>query len=334
MGRMQHDEGTASDLEPGSASSGKLFGEHRRYDELVQRARGKTPLPTAVVFPIEETALRGAVETAEVGITRPILVGPTGLIRSTAEAAGLDITDLEIVEAPDEATSAEAGVRLVREGEASMLMKGSLHTAALLRAVLARGAGLRRGRRLSHAFAFDIPAYPKPLLVTDAVVNISPTLADKVDICENAIDLAHRIGIPRPKVAILSAIELVDPAIPSTIDAAALCKMADRGQITGGELDGPLAMDDAISPEAAATKHIESAVAGDADVLVVPDLEAGNILYKDLTYLSGADAAGVVLGASAPVILTSRADTVRTRIASAALGALLVRAAPVVTEPT
>jgi phosphate acetyltransferase len=326
MDGTHHDGVAATGLDAGSLSLDTIFRDHRRYDDLVRRCQGKAPVPTAVVFPIEETALRGAVETAQVGITRPILVGPAALMRSAADAAGLDLSGLELVEAADEASSAATGVGLVHDGSARMLMKGSLHTAALLHAVLAHDGGLRGSRRLSHVFAFDIPAYPKPLLVTDAVVNISPTLADKVDICQNAIDLAQRLGIERPKVAILSAIETVDPAIPSTIDAAALCKMADRGQITGGLLDGPLAMDDAISPAAATTKHIESPVAGDADVLVVPDVEAGNILYKDLTYLSGADAAGVVLGATAPIVLTSRADTVRTRIASAALGALLTRA--------
>ena len=258
MDRMQHEDGTAADLDAGSLSLDTIFRDHRRYDDLVRRCQGEAPVPTAVVFPIEETALRGAVETAQVGITRPILVGPEALLRSAADAAGLDISGLELVEAADEASSAAAGVRLVHDGSVRMLMKGSLHTAALLHAVLAHDGGLRGSRRLSHVFAFDIPAYPKPLLVTDAVVNISPTLADKVDICQNAIDLAQRLGIERPKVAILSAIETVDPAIPSTIDAAALCKMAERGQITGGLLDGPLAMDDAISPAAATTKHIES----------------------------------------------------------------------------
>jgi phosphotransacetylase len=303
----------------------RLFEHHHRYEQLLAACADEEPVPTAVVYPVDEPALRAAVQTAEVGITRPILVGPEAQIRAAAKAADIALDDLEIVDAADDTAAAAAAVSLAKDDRVKLLMKGSLHTSTLLHEVIARASGLRTRRRLSHVFAFDIPTYAKPLLVTDAVVNIEPDLMAKAGICQNAIDLGRLLGMGRPKVAILSAIETVDPSIPSTIDAAALCKMADRGQITGGTLDGPLAMDDAISRSAADTKHIVSEVAGDADVLVVPDLESGNILYKDLTYLAGADAAGVVLGASLPVILTSRADTVRTRIASAALAALVVR---------
>jgi phosphotransacetylase len=289
--------------------------------EKHEACRGHEPVPTAVAYPCEQRALIGAVEAGSAGLIVPILVGPEADIRALAEAESLDLAGIEIVEADDAATSAAAAVDLVRAHRARMVMKGSLHTDELMRAVLDRAAGLRAIRRVSHVFMFDVPTYPKPLFVTDAAINITPTLEDKADICRNAIELGHAVGIERPKLAILGAVEVVNPAMPSTIDAAALCKMADRGQITGGELDGPLAMDNAISPAAARTKHIVSGVAGDADVLVVPDLEAGNILYKNLTYLARADAAGIVLGARVPVVLTSRTDTVRTRLASAALGA-------------
>lgn len=319
------DRNPAAAEAPGVSGPRTLFDHHHRFDVFLRACEGEEPFPTAVVYPIDEDALRAATETAEATITRPVLVGPVAVMRAAADAAGIDISPFEMVDAPDEVTAAAAGVKLVREGSASLLMKGSLHTATLLRAVVDRKTGLRRAARLSHVFAFDVPAYPKTLLVTDAVVNVAPTLTDKAAICQNAIDLAHLMGIERPKVAILSAIETVDPQVPSTIDAAALCKMADRGQITGGLLDGPLAMDDAISPDAARTKHIDSEVAGEADILVVPDFEAGNILYKDLTYLAAADVAGVVLGARVPIVLASRADTVRTRIASAALAALVAR---------
>ncbi len=315
-------------LDTGAATASPpsaMVRPHGHFNELLSACESEAPYPTAVVYPIDEDALRAAIETAEAGITRPVLVGPVSVMHDAAESVGIDISGFEVVDVPDEVTAAAAGVRLVREGSAQLLMKGSLHTATLLRAVVDRRTGLRRAERLSHVFAFDVPAYPKLLLVTDAVVNIAPSLADKATICQNAIDLAHLLGIPLPKVAILSAIENVDPEIPSTIDAAALCKMADRGQITGGLLDGPLAMDDAISPEAARTKQIDSEVAGDADILVVPGFEAGNILYKDLTYLASAEVAGVVLGARVPIVLASRADTVKTRIASAALAALVAR---------
>jgi phosphotransacetylase len=242
-----------------------------------------------------------------------------------ASRAGLDISAFPLIDAADETSAAGAAVTSVRSGQANLLMKGSLHTSAFMHAVLDGGSGLRGTRRVSHVFVFDVPAYDKPLFVTDAVVNVAPTLTDKADICRNAIELAQVLGVDRPKVAILSAVEVVDPAIPSTVDAAALSKMADRDQITGALVDGPLALDNAISHAAATSKHIVSAVSGDADILVVPNLEAGNILYKDLTYMAGADAAGIVIGTSVPLILTSRADSVRTRIASAAVACLWSR---------
>ncbi len=302
-----------------------LFPEHRLYEQLIHACDGEPPVPTAVINPIDELSLRGATGTWSAGIIRPVLVGPGERIRSVAAEHGIDLDGCEIVDATDDVDAAQTAVRLAAAGTVQLIEKGSLRSSTLLHAVLDRGAGLRGPTRVSHVFAFDVPAYSKPILVTDAVVNIAPDLRAKAAICQHAIDLAHLLGIEEPKVAILSAIETVDPDIPSTIDAAALCKMADRGQITGGVLDGPLAMDDAISPAAAATKHLASPVAGIADVLVVPDVDAGNILYKDLTYLAGAVAAGVVLGAKAPIVLTSRADDLRTRIASAALACLVVR---------
>jgi len=283
-------------------------------------------LRTAVVYPTDGVSVAAAVDAAQRGIIDPILVGPVAMMRDAAETAQLDVTGFELVDAADESSAAATAVRLARDGKVAMLMKGDLHTAALLGAMMERVSGLRGNRRMSHVFVFDVPTYPKPLLVSDAVVNIAPTLAHKADICRNAIDVAHAIGIVEPKVAILSAVEIVDPAIPSTIDAAALCKMADRGQIVGALLDGPLAMDNAISVVATETKHIASPVSGHADILIVPNLEAGNILYKNLTYLAQADAAGVVVGARVPIILASRADSLRTRIASAALAAILCHA--------
>ena len=305
-----------------------VFHDHQHYEALIQASRGEAPVPTAVAYPCEESALLGAVEAADAGIIAAILVGPAGRIRDLANASGISLEGIEIVDVPDAqgpAAAAARAVELVRERRVRMVMKGSLHTDEMMRAVVSRDSGLRTTRRVSHVFMFDVPTYPKPLFVTDAAINISPTLEDKADICRNAIELGHAVGIAVPKVAILGAVEVVNPAMPSTIDAAALCKMADRGQIAGGLLDGPLAMDNAISPAAAHTKHIVSAVAGDADILLVPDLEAGNILYKNLTYLARADAAGIVLGARVPVILTSRSDSVRTRLASAALAAGYVR---------
>lgn len=297
-----------------------------RYELLLKRCKALEPVSTAVVFPCEKTALTGAIEAAEAGLIAPILVGPAAVIREVARAAELNISPYPIEDVAESKAAAARAVEIVRAARAEMLMKGSLHTDELLGAVVSSAAGLRTGRRISHAFVMSVPTYPKPLIVTDAAINIAPELEDKRDICQNAIDLAHSLGVSKPKVAILSAVETVTTKIPSTIDAAALCKMADRGQITGALLDGPLAMDNAISPEAAKTKGITSPVAGDADILLAPDLEAGNILAKQLTFLANADAAGVVLGARVPIVLTSRADSVRVRMASCGVAVLVAHA--------
>jgi len=296
------------------------------YDDLLNRCRALDPLVTSVVFPCEATALTGAVEAAHARLITPTLVGPRKRILQVAQEVGLNITSFEIDDVPDALSAAAKAVESVITGRSDVLMKGSLHTDELMAPVVATGTGLRTSRRISHAFVMAVPNYPKPLIVTDAVVNIAPSLDDKRDICQNAIDLVHCLGRTAPKVAILSAVEEVTTRIPSTIDAAALCKMADRGQITGAILDGPLAMDNAISLDAAKTKGLVSAVAGDADVLVVPNIEAGNILAKQFIFLANADAAGVVLGAKVPVILTSRADSVRTRMASCGVALLLAHA--------
>jgi phosphate acetyltransferase len=280
------------------------------------------PIPTAVAHPCEETALAGALEAAEQGLIAPILVGPAARIDEVAKKSGIDLGRTRIVDAPHSHAAAARAVELVRQGEADLLMKGSLHTDELLSAVIAREKGLRTGRRLSHVFIMDVPTYHKVLIVTDGAINIAPTLEDKVDICQNAIDLAVSLGVERPKVAILAAVETVTSKMPATIDAAALCKMAERKQITGAVLDGPLAFDNAISKEAAKTKGIASEVAGDPDILLAPDLEAANMLAKQLTFLANADSAGLVLGARVPIILTSRADSVRSRIASCAVAML------------
>jgi len=256
----------------------------------------------------------------------PILVGPAATIAEVAAAKGIDISGVQVVDAPNSRAAAAKAVELVRLGQAELLMKGSLHSDEVLAAVIAKETGLRTGRRLSHAFLMDVPTYHKVLIVTDAAINIAPTLEDKVDICQNAIDLARTFGVERPKVAILAAVETVTSKMPATLDAAALCKMADRGQIKGGQLDGPLAFDNAISREAAKTKGIVSDVAGDPDILLAPDLEAGNMMAKMLSFLAGADSAGLVLGARVPVILTSRADSVRSRIASCAVAVLAAHA--------
>ncbi len=260
------------------------------------------------------------------GLITPILVGPVDKIKEVAEKSGIDLGQIRIVDAPHSHASAAKAVELVRKGEAELLMKGSLHTDELLSAVVAKETGLRTGRRISHVFIMDVPTYHKVLLITDAAITIAPTLEDKVHICQNAIDLAVSLGVERPKVAILAAVETVTSKMPSTIDAAALCKMADRRQITGGILDGPLAFDNAISKEAAAIKGIRSEVAGDPDILLAPDLEAGNMLAKQLSFLANADSAGLVLGARVPIILTSRADSVRSRIASSAVAVLAAHA--------
>ncbi|MBV5276212.1 MAG: bifunctional enoyl-CoA hydratase/phosphate acetyltransferase, partial [Lamprocystis purpurea] len=269
-----------------------------------------------------QVSLAGAIEAAQDGFIRPVLVGPLGRIRAVADEFGIDLGATEIIDVEHSHAAAERAVALIREGRAEILMKGSLHTDEVLAAVLDKVNGIRTARRISHVFVMDVPTYPKLLLVSDAAVNIAPDLEAKADICQNAIDLAHTLGVARPKVAILSAVETIRPKIQSTLDAAALCKMAERGQIQGGVLDGPLAMDNAINPEAARIKKIESEVAGVADVLIVPDLESGNILAKQLIFLANAEAAGVVLGARVPIVLTSRADSVRTRRASAAVAVL------------
>jgi phosphate acetyltransferase len=299
---------------------------HDKYERLIEAARQLPPVITAVVHPCDDVSLEGAIEAARLGLIVPILVGPGRRIRDVAARAGLDIRFPEVVDTAHSHDSAAKSVALVAMGRAEALMKGSLHTDELMGAVVAREGGIRTERWISHCFVMDVPGHPDALIITDAAVNIAPTLDEKVDIVRNAIDLAHAMQFPEVRVAILSAMETVTAKVPSTIEAAALCKMADRGQITGALLDGPLALDNAINPEAAAIKHIVSPVAGRANVLVVPDLEAGNMLAKSLSFLAGADAAGIVLGARVPIILTSRADSLLTRLASCAVAALLVAA--------
>jgi phosphate acetyltransferase len=294
----------------------------RKYDRLIARVADMPPVPTAIAHPCSTAALEAAVDAHRMNIIVPILVGPRMKIAEAAKAANIDVSQFEIVHAEHSHESAAKAVALVREGRAEIIMKGSLHTDELLSAVVNRETGLRTGRRLSHCFLMDVPGHETVVTITDAAINIFPTLEDKVDIVQNAIELLHALGNPEPKVAILSAVETVNPKIPSTIEAAALCKMADRGQITGGLLDGPLAFDNAISPEAARIKGIKSPVAGYADILVVPDLEAGNMLAKSLSFLAGADSAGIVLGARVPIILTSRADSVKSRLASCAVAVM------------
>jgi phosphate acetyltransferase len=297
--------------------------QHQKYEYLIASTRSLPALATAVAHPCDETSLRGVIEATEAGMIVPILVGPKERIHGLAQGLAIDIGDTEIVDVAHSQAASEKAVELVRTGRAELLMKGSLHSDELLGAVMKRETGLRTGRRISHVFVMDVPSHAQTLFITDAAVNISPDLEAKRDIVQNAIDLYVGLGLGTPKVAILSAVETVNPSIPSTIDAAALCKMADRGQIVGGELDGPLAFDNAISPEAARIKDIKSPVAGQAEILVVPDLEAGNMLAKNLTFLSNADAAGIALGARVPIILTSRADNLRTRMASCAVAMLL-----------
>lgn len=303
-----------------------MSATHTHYERLLARAKTLPAVPTAVAHPCDASSLTGAVDAARLGLIAPILVGPVAKIRAAAQQADLDVSKFEIVDAPHSHAAAAAAVALVREGRAQCLMKGSLHTDELMAAVVAREGGLRTARRISHCFVMDVPSYDYPLIVSDAAVNIAPTLEDKVHIVQNAIDLGHALGSDEVRVAILSAMETVNPKVPSTIEAAALCKMADRGQITGGILDGPLALDNAIDLQAAAIKKIDSPVAGRANVLIVPDLEAGNMLAKSLTFLAGADAAGIVLGAKVPIILTSRADSVMTRLASCAVASLVAHA--------
>ncbi len=303
-----------------------MQAKHEKYNLLIARCQALAPVPTAIAHPCDESSLKGAVEAAELGLLKPILVGPRARILALAEQFQLDISDHELVDTPHSHASAAAAVLLAREGQAEMLMKGSLHTDELMGAVVATATGLRTERRISHVFVMDVPGLDRPILITDAAINIFPTLEDKRDIVQNAIDLALALGVKEPKVAILSAVETVTPKIPSTVEAAALCKMADRHQITGGILDGPLALDNAIDLAAAQIKQIDSPVAGLADILVVPDLEAGNMLAKSLTFMAGAEAAGIVLGARVPIILTSRADSVPTRLASCAVAVLVVHA--------
>ncbi|MCY1170801.1 phosphate butyryltransferase [compost metagenome] len=304
------------------------IADHDGYRRLIERTAGEEPVPTAIVHPCSAAAITAAFNAADAGLILPLLVGPEARIRKAAEEAGKDISAFRVIDTPHSHAAAARAVELVRSGEARLLMKGSLHTDELMGAVVPSATGLRTERRISHAYVMDVPGHPTPLIITDAAINIEPSLEDKADIIRNAIDLAHVIGIEEPKVAILSAVETVNPAIRSTLDAAALCKMADRGQISGGVLDGPLAFDNAISEKAAREKGIVSPVAGRAEILVVPNLEAGNMLAKQLTFLGRADAAGVVLGARVPIILTSRADSLRTSIASCAVAVLLARAAP------
>ncbi len=297
-----------------------------KYERLLDRCRKLEPVPTAVAHPCEKSALAGAIEAGQLGLIVPLLVGPAAKIEEIARESGIDVGNIEVVDVPHSHAAASKAVELIRQGKAELLMKGSLHTDELLGAVVARETGLRTGRRISHVFIMDVPTYHKILIVTDAAINIAPALEDKVDICQNAIDLAVSLGLENPKVAILAAVETVNTKMPATLDAAALCKMAERGQITGGILDGPLAFDNAISHQAAETKGIRSAVAGDPDILLAPDLEAGNILAKLLSFLANADSAGLVLGARVPIILTSRADTVRSRIASCGVAMLAAHA--------
>jgi phosphate acetyltransferase len=300
--------------------------KHEKYALLIERCKAIPPTPTAVVHPCDQTSLEGAVEAARLGLIAPILVGPRERIQAVAAKFNIDISGLPIVDAPHSTAAAATGVQLVREGQAEALMKGSLHTDELMGAVVKRDTGLRTARRVSHCFVMDVPGYEHALIISDAAVNIAPTLEEKMDILQNAIDLGHALGMVEVRVAILSAMETVNPKVPSTLEAAALCKMVDRHQITGALVDGPLALDNAIDPEAARIKKIDSPVAGRANVLLVPDLEAGNMLAKSLSFLAGADAAGIVLGARVPIILTSRADSLLTRLASCAVAALVAKA--------
>lgn len=303
-----------------------MAGNSDKYERLIAAARDGSPAPTIVAHPCDETSLRGAIQAAEEGLIEPVLVGPVSRIVSVAAEHGIDISGREIIDAPHSHAAAAQAVALVREGKGELLMKGSLHTDELMSAVVAKETGLRTERRVSHVFIMDVPGHPDTLFITDAAINIFPEIETKRDIIQNAIDLWTGIGLGTPKVAILSAVETVTTKIPSTIEAAALCKMADRGQITGGALDGPLAFDNAISPEAAKIKGITGPVAGHAQILVVPDLEAGNMLAKNLTFLTHAGAAGIVLGARVPIILTSRADSLTTRLASCAVAAIYANA--------
>ena len=310
-----------------------LTETREKYDRPIAAARDGSPAPTVVAHPCDETALRAATAAAGEGLIRPILVGPAARIVAVAAEHGIDIAGIEIVNAPHSHAAAARAVALVREGRAELLMKGTLHTDELMKEVTSAATGLRTDRRISHVFIMDVPGHAETLFITDAAINIFPDLETKRDIIQNAIDLWAGIGLGVPKVAILSAVETVTPKIPSTIEAAALCKVAKRGQITGAWIDGPLAFDNAINPEAAAIKGITGPVAGHGQILVVPDLEAGNMLAKNLTFLARADAAGIVLGARVPIILTSRADSLRTRLASCAVAAIYANARRAAASP-
>jgi phosphate acetyltransferase len=299
---------------------------HIKYQRLIDFCKALPPTTVAVAHPCDETSLSGAMDAAKLGLIVPILVGPKDRIEATAKKFGIELGNTEIVDVEHSHAAATRAVELVREGRAEALMKGSLHTDELMGEVVRRDTGLRTSRRVSHCFVMDVPSYSETLIVTDAAVNIAPTLRDKVDIIQNAIDLAHALNFAEVRVALLSAMETINPDVPSTIEAGALCKMADRGQITGAIVDGPLALDNAINLESVAIKKIDSPVAGRANVLVVPDLESGNMLAKSLSFLAGADAAGIVLGAKVPIILTSRADSVMTRLASCAVAACVAEA--------
>ncbi|WP_130617281.1 phosphate acetyltransferase [Dyella amyloliquefaciens] len=303
-----------------------MDASHAKYQRLIDRCQAMPPTPTAVAHPCDASSLTGAMEAAKLGLIAPILVGPLERIKAVASESGVDLTGVPLVDAPHSTASAATAVALVREGKAEALMKGSLHTDELMGAVVKRETGLRTARRVSHCFVMDVPGHEDALIITDAAVNIAPTLEEKVDILQNAIDLAHALKAPEVRAAILSAMETVNPKVPSTVEAAALCKMVDRHQITGAVVDGPLALDNAINLEAAKIKKIDSPVAGRANILLVPDLEAGNMLAKSLTFLAGADAAGIVLGARVPIILTSRADSVMSRLASCAIASMVAAA--------
>ena len=298
---------------------------HEAMRGLMARAASGAAIVTAIVYPVDASSLGAAVAAAAAGLIVPVLVGPAAVIHSVAAAGAFDISGFRLEDVADAAQAAARAVALARSGEVGLVMKGDLHTDTFLHPVMSSATGLRTGRHISHVYVLDVPEYPRLLLLTDMAINIAPTLAEKIGIVQNAIDCAHVLGVARPRVAILAAVEVVNPAMPSTMDAAALCKMAERGQITGGMVDGPLAFDNAISPAAAAEKGIVSEVAGRADILVVPDLEAGNMLAKELTFMAGAEAAGIVLGAAVPIILTSRADSIATKIASCAVGVLMAR---------
>ena len=308
------------------AGTRKGANSHEKYARLIAAAQKEATIKVAIVHPCDDVSLRGAVEAKNLRLIEPILVGPTERVRAVAAQSGIDIEGIEIVNSAHSHDSAAKAVELVAAGRVEALMKGSLHTDELMSAVVSKQSGIRTARRISHCFIMDVPGRSEPLIITDAAVNIAPDLDEKVDIIQNAIDLAHALGAAEVRVAILSAMETVTAKVPSTIEAAALCKMAERGQITGALLDGPLALDNAISPEAAAIKKIVSPVAGRANVLIVPDLEAGNMLAKSLSFLAQAEAAGIVLGARVPIILTSRADSLVTRVASCAVAVMLAAA--------